>query len=322
MPTWVKVTAASRLHFGMVSFGQPNLRQFGGVGVMVDAPSLMMRLTDASDTFTVSGPHAARVEAFARQVSAAFGNAEPPPFRIEVTSAPPEHAGLGLGTALGLSVAVGLSVLVQRPEKDPAMLARYAGRGQRSAVGTYGFARGGLIVEAGKLAADELSPLVSRVELPAPWRFVLLTPPSGAGLSGSDEQQAFRALPPVPRETTDALCRETLLHLVPAAREGRFEEFSASLYRYGHLAGSCFASVQGGPYASPRLQQLVDLLRSEGIEGVGQSSWGPTLFALLPDQDQAETLAADLRTREATRDLQLTIAAPQNRGADVVVAVD
>ena len=39
----LQITAASRLHFGLLSFGNPDLRQYGGVGVMVDRPRAATR---------------------------------------------------------------------------------------------------------------------------------------------------------------------------------------------------------------------------------------------------------------------------------------
>ena len=38
----VLITAPSRLHFGMLSFGHAEERQFGGVGAMIDAPGLRL----------------------------------------------------------------------------------------------------------------------------------------------------------------------------------------------------------------------------------------------------------------------------------------
>jgi len=67
-----------------------------------------------------------------------------------------------------------------------------------------------------------------------------------------------------------------------------FERFGDSVYRYGHQAGMCFAARQGGPFASPRIGALVSTIRGLGVRGVGQSSWGPTVFALLPNEAEAE----------------------------------
>lgn len=321
MTRTVVVKAASRLHFGMLSFGQPDVRQYGGIGAMIDAPGVVVKLAPA-EQFSAVGLHAERAATFARRAAEKLGHAKPLRCQVTVLAAPPEHAGLGLGTSLGLAVATAVAEWLGRPTRDPVVLSGLVDRGRRSAVGTYGFVQGGLILEAGKLADESLAPLVARVELPSQWRFLLLRPPVPPGLSGSDEQQAFAELPPVPHEVTAQLCQEALLHLVPAARLRRFDEFSQSVYRYGYLAGTCFATAQGGAYANERLTQLVTLLRRWGIAGVGQSSWGPTLFALLPDRSQAEALMAQLRAHQETCDLELTLAAPVGRGAEITVTAE
>ena len=138
-----------------------------------------------------------------------------------------------------------------RPQPAPSELAALAGRGDRSAVGTYGFASGGLIVEAGKLPGEPFAPLAARVELPADWRFVVTWPRGEQGLAGEAERNVFRELPPVEQATTARLRAEVDDELLPAARAGDFERFAASLYRYGRLAGECFAAGQGGVFASP-----------------------------------------------------------------------
>ncbi len=304
----VHVTAPSRLHFGMFSFGQPDVRQYGGVGVMVDRPGIELTLRRA-DKFSATGAMADRVEQFASRVAQAHGWNSLPACEFEVRSVARQHTGLGVGTSLGLSVAAGLRALFELPEGTPEELARESGRGLRSAVGTYGFCQGGLIVEAGKHATECLAPLVRRVALPDAWRFVLIGSDAAEGLAGARETEAFASLPPVPESVTNELCREAMLHLVPAAVEGVFDEFSESLFRFGRLAGSCFAGTQGGAFASPRLAQLVETIRSLGVAGVGQTSWGPTLFTLLPDVHEANVLAKQIDDRKGW---QCTIAKVAN----------
>src|SRR5579871_3946281 len=75
----VSVTAASRLHFGMLSFGRPDTRQFGGLGLMVDWPGLRLRMTPA-DRLTATGPHADRALQFAARAIAALEQEEPERF--------------------------------------------------------------------------------------------------------------------------------------------------------------------------------------------------------------------------------------------------
>ena len=82
------------------------------------------------------------------------------------------------------------------------------------------------------------------------------------------------------------------------------------------MAGLCFAANQGGPYFTPQLARLVEEIRELGVRGVGQSSWGPTLFALLPDEAAAQRFIERMSST-AAQQLDLTIAAPTKRGARI-----
>jgi predicted sugar kinase len=259
-----------------------------------------------------------------------------------------------------LAIAAGISAVFGAPAPSPLKFARLAGRAERSSIGTYGFAAGGLLVEAGKFVHDvaglqtephsateglpstaedlrsepyhgreimtqhgetmtqhAFSPLIARIELPADWRFLLLIPKTAKGLFGNEEREAFARIPPVPLSATEALSREALMNLLPAAIEADFTEFSRSLYRYGRIAGECFASQQHGAFIDRRTAELVDAIRSTGGEGVGQSSWGPTVFVAVAGQDAAHELAARLRSAHDLSDYDTLIARPNNTGARI-----
>ena len=310
----VRVTAPSRLHFGLLSFGQSCERQFGGVGVMLDSPGLEIEFAPA-ESFAATGPLAARAAEFAHRVCRYLQH-EPFPAQVHIRRAPPDHVGLGTGTQLGMSVAAGLHALWNL-EATTEQLAASVERGERSAIGVHGFRLGGLIVEAGKGPGESLGPLVARVALPETWRFVLLRPQHPAGISGHAERQAFAQLPPVPLETTARLRDELYNNLLPAAQAGDFTGFSRSLYTYGLTAGECFAARQGGPFASSTIEQLVTIARRLGVEGVGQSSWGPTLFALLPTHLAAEDFVAELPRHATAVEINTHIAAANQQGAQV-----
>jgi beta-RFAP synthase len=312
----IVVKSPSRLHFGMFSFGQPGVRQFGGAGAMIDSPGVDLRIS-AADRLHVDGPSSERVRTFVER--AALG-AEwiPPeiPCRIEIKNAPPAHIGLGSGTQLGMAAAIGLNAFFRGPWRTAEEFACAVGRGRRSAIGLHGAMMGGFLVEAGKFADDEISPLVARIELPPEWRFALFWPRHEQGLAGEAESQAFEQLPPISAATTQALCQQLLLELAPAAAERDFDRFGESLHRFGRLAGQCFAAQQGGAYASPRIAGLVEHLRSLGVRGVGQSSWGPAVFALTPDVQAAQELVAQIGGD--VLEFESLVAAPANRGVQAV----
>lgn len=289
----VEIVAPSRLHFGLLNFGGQGARQFGGVGAMVDLPCVHLIVRPA-ERLEIEGDAVSRVYQFVQQWQTFHGRTDPLPCAINVKTQR-EHTGLGVGTQLGMSVAQGLSRFFGLPTQTPVELAVSVGRGLRSAVGVYGFVHGGLIVEQGKLAGEPVSPLDCHIDLPEHWHAVLVTPRRAVGLANEQEQQAFASLPPMPAEIAAELVRILREDLVPAAAQRQFAPFASAVYRYGRLSGEAFAAVQGGPYNGPELTRIVELLRERGVEGVGQSSWGPTIFAW------AETLSAAQQLADSSR---------------------
>lgn len=333
----------------MLSFGVAGARSYGGVGVMVDRPSVHVRLRRAS-RLEGRGPHAERVVGFARACAAAWKLGDVG-CSVEVVTAPPAHVGFGSGTQLGLAVAAGMRHLFamgseahQAPAvahpvqdaleptehdwlfdiRDALEFARAAGRGRRSCVGVYGFSRGGLIVEAGRMvregetdddATRDFSPMVARVRLPSAWRCVLMIPREATGLSGEAERAAFARLPPVPHEVTTELSRIALLDLLPAAVEGKFIEFALAVRNYGAMAGAPFAAESRKlPYAQATAD-LIDLLTELGAPGCTQSSWGPTVMACCETLDKAGGLVERLDSLGLAKHHDLVIARFDAQGA-------
>jgi predicted sugar kinase len=124
-------------------------------------------------------------------------------------------------------------------------------------------------------------------------------------------------LPAVPGEITQRLKAIATERLVPAARDARLPEFSVALHEFNYLAGNCFAPFQHGAFASERLAHLLERVRKSGIEGVGQSSWGPTVFALTADDLAAANLVESLRAMPETAETELLISSPLNLGASI-----
>jgi beta-RFAP synthase len=310
----IDVRTPCRLHFGMFGFGQPNQPQFGGVGVMIEPPGVSVRIRPAR-VFVVQGsPN--RTRQFVERIVASWKLRSWPDCEI-ICQAPPSHVGLGIGTQLGLAVAAGVRRFLQLPDLSVEELAASVGRGARSAIGTYGFQQGGLIVDGGKERGDVLGKLAARVAMPEAWRFVLVRPAGEQGLAGASETTAFSRLPPVPQEVTSELWKIMNERLIPAAQRQDCAMFGDAVHEFGRLAGECFSVVQGGPFASPEIASLVNSIRELGFRGVGQSSWGPTVFAITSTEDEAQQLAQWLRGRYGAAKHEVIVAGPNNRGATI-----
>jgi beta-RFAP synthase len=314
----VRVRTASRLHFGILSLPakEPTLsgRWFGGVGLMVETPGVALVAEPASE-WSAEGPLADRALTFARQFKASATAADLSPHRLKIEQAAPEHMGLGTGTQLALAVARALSLRCGWGHLTATELAIRVGRGCRSALGIHGFEDGGFLVEGGKRQAAEISPLVLRHPFPETWTLILVLCPWGKGLHGADEHEAFQRLQGHPVAITD-LCRLVLLGMLPALVEHDYQGFSEALYEFNMRVGSIFAPIQGGTYVHPRVAELIAWIRQQGIHGVGQSSWGPAVFALLSDQEQAAHLAEGIRQTFALNRIHVLITRARNAGAE------
>jgi beta-RFAP synthase len=264
---------------------------------MIESPAVVLT-AKAADSWQFEGPLASRAALFASRFMQSVPEETRRSFQVLIEQCPAEHTGLGAGTQLGLSVAKALAVGLGLSQTTSPDLAARIGRGERSAVGVHGFDRGGLLVEGGKRPDESLSPLLDQVPLPQSWRVVLFTPPSAAEWHGVRERQAFSQATPGPAETLRGIAQGQIL---PAARAGLIGEFGDAVYEYNRLAGAPFSESQGGTYSSPAIEELINELRRGGIRAVGQSSWGPTVFAIVEDGDTALSLVMRYRNRLPVR---------------------
>jgi beta-ribofuranosylaminobenzene 5'-phosphate synthase len=323
----IRIRTPSRLHFGLLSIpcadapawsnqeGEGTLprRHFGGVGLMIDRPGIELTLEPAA-TWSADGPLAERALGFAKQYSASVGIDAS--FHLRIAEAAPEHAGLGTGTQLGLAVASALAEITQQKDRDAGTLARHVGRGKRSALGVHGFAFGGFLVEAGKRDERTIAPLLGRWEFPSEWGVLLIVPRGLQGRHGTRERDAFANLAQrnCDDRTTEILSRIALLGLIPALLERDLTAFGESLYDFNRRVGAMFQPAQGDIYAEPRCAEIVRAVRAFGIPAVGQSSWGPTIFAVVR-QDQASSFCDWLVQKERLTREEIILTRASNCGA-------
>ncbi|HXG44168.1 MAG TPA: beta-ribofuranosylaminobenzene 5'-phosphate synthase family protein [Gemmatimonadales bacterium] len=292
LPVRVTVEAPARLHFGVLDLRGHLGRRFGGIGAAVPVPSVRLEAVRA-EGLTAEGPDSGRAQHYARRYLEAVGR--PGGAHLRVLQAIPAHVGLGSGTQLALAVARALAELYGL-SSEPLALARAVGRGQRSAIGTWTFALGGFVLEGGRRdGSSEVAPLISRLPVPAPWRCVIAIPEGPPGLSGVAEDEAFRNLPPPSEHEVERVAHLVLMQLLPALAEGDLPAFGAALTTVQRITGGWFAPAQGGRFAPGATAELVARMAEFGACGVGQSSWGPATYAIVPDADAARDLARRVR---------------------------
>lgn len=217
----IKIFTPARLHFGQLDLSGTLGRLYGGVGVAIEKPNVILEVSPASQLM-VTGFATEKVADLARHFFGRYqikGGA-----RIHVTSVIPEHVGLGSGTQLSLAVATALARLY-RLNQSPRQLAQAMNRGEsRSGIGLGAFESGGFVVDGGLVltTADRSKtlvappPILARYPFPSEWYFVVAIPEEKKGLSGTGEMNAFRKLPPMPDADSGSICRLVLMKMLPA----------------------------------------------------------------------------------------------------------
>ena len=314
MPRRVSVAAPARLHMGFVDLHGGMGRRYGSLGLAVERPCTRVHLSPAARV-TARGPDAERAARYGAALAAHFGL--PSGARIDVEDAIPPHAGLGSGTQLALAVGAGMAKLHDL-RAGTREIASALDRGQRSGLGAGLFEQGGFVVDGGSAGDDAPPPVITRLPFPPGWRVLLVFDRAREGVHGDAESEAFAALPRFPEADAAELCRLVLMRVLPGLVEADLDAFGPAIGRIQARVGDHFAGVQGGRFASPGVARVLDWLCARGIEGVGQSSWGPTGFALFPSEETASRLVAQARRRFADEfALDFVVTRGRNEGARI-----
>jgi beta-ribofuranosylaminobenzene 5'-phosphate synthase len=309
-PHSATVTTTARLHFGFLDPSGRSPRPFGSFGLSLDRPRTQLTLKRA-DTFAISGPESERATRYLRAIAASCGVGRA--YAIEIEEAIPAHAGLGSGTQLALAAGFGFAA-VEGLDLSPQEIASRLGRGARSGIGIATFEAGGAVLDSGPVEGA-LPHLVGRVPFPAAWHVLLIFDPHSKGLDGASEAAAFETLPDFSDVETAELRERILQRALPALTAGDFGTFCAEVGFLQDCMGAYFSPLQGGPCTSPRVAGALHWLRSEGVIGLGQSSWGPTGFAFVESLEYGEALLAAARARTQHEGLQFDLAQGRNEGA-------
>ena len=155
--------------------------------------------------------------------------------------------------------------------------------------------------------------------LPRGWRIVVVMDERARGLSGPDERAAIAGLPPLPQAQAADICHQVLMRVLPGAAEAQFTAFAAGINRVQRLLGDHFAPAQAGSrWTSPAVARLMQWWQASAGDGaaIGQSSWGPTGFAIVPSPAAAQGLIEAAQAAGVVdAALVLRVVAARNHGA-------
>jgi beta-ribofuranosylaminobenzene 5'-phosphate synthase len=307
-----RVTATARLHFGFLEPSGRGKPPFGSFGLSLDRPKTRLVLQPAR-SFQASGPERERALRYLKSMAQCAGIEAA--YKLHVEEAIPPHAGLGSGTQLALAVGSAFAAL-ENLKLDPAEIASQLGRGARSGIGIATFVQGGAVLDSGP-KDGQLPQLISGVPFPAEWRVLLILDRKSSGLTGTNEIAAFDALPDFPQIKSAELRQRIAEIALPSLSARDFARFCAEVGYLQACMGEYFAPLQGGPYTSPQVSEVLAWLSARGITGLGQSSWGPTGFAFFPSENAGQAAMTDAQARAGHGGLSFELACGRNDGAKI-----
>lgn len=313
----ITVKSTARLHMGFFDLHGGLGRKFGSIGLSLNAPSLQLTASIA-DQLLVTGTSSKRAFNVTQQLMSKLeikGH-----INLDIQQHILEHAGLGSGTQLALAIGRVISELYNL-NLTTAQIAQLTGRGGRSGIGIAAFDQGGLLIDGGRNTSSRLTtklpPLLARYDFPEHWRILLILDNSHPGIHGDEELMAFSQLPVFSESLAAHLCRHVLMQAMPAIVEHDLTAFGNSIQALQAHVGDYFAPAQGGRYASKCVGAVLQHLEASGVACFGQSSWGPTGFAVFESEQEAQTHLQQLKTKFTDEVLSWTICNACNHGAQV-----
>ena len=291
-------------------------RHFGSIGVALNEISTRLTITGAAQ-LQVNGPASARAIKCTHSLCEVLNVSKQ--LQIDIEEAIPEHVGLGSGTQMALAIGSALNVYYELG-LSTREIAELTERGKRSGIGIGVFEQGGLVIDGGRGEQTKTPPVISHMDIPENWRFILVFDKRGQGLHGDQEIKAFKELPAFPQQEAARLCYLLLMQGLPAVAEQNIELFGDVISQLQHSVGEHFASVQGGIFTSEEVADVMRWLEQQGAVAIGQTSWGPTGFCAVDSAQKADLLVQQMQQQFSHyHNLSFVAASARNSGGDVCI---
>lgn len=326
----ISVRTSARLHLGFYNFFSDGVA-YGGLGVAIENPSVVVKVFKVEENgVKIVNRSSVDISDCVESVVKALGLRG---IGIEVLSAIPRHVGLGSTTQTVLAIAYAASKLL-RLSYSVRELAVKLCRGRDSGIGIAVFELGGFVVDSGRrvgenrrilcpTSVDSLPQLIFRASMPRGWSFTVIIPAMRRGFDEVSERKAMDMPQEVSKELQLELYKLIFLHMLPAILRRDIDTFGKALTKLQFIVGEYFSRYQGDVFCCKEAELAVKTLLNYGAKGVGQSSWGPTVYGLVEGHVAAKKLCEKVLKELRTIGVEAKCLAvkPRNRGAEVAVEV-
>lgn len=306
------IKTPTRLHMGIIDISRKFPREYGALGMMVKGGFEIK--VEKNDHLSIKA-----TKENATDIKAAYDAMKSElkiddNIRIEVEKSIPRHMGLGSTTQLKLAVGAGIARLSNH-NLSITELADIVGRGRYSAIGTYGFDKGGFILEGGKSSLDEIPPLTAHYEIPNDWRFLMIFPKIKQSYDEEEEKPIMDDIR-IDSKFTEKICHHIVMGVLPSVKTGSYKEFGKHITQIQHFVGESFSSYQQGSEFHPAVINIEDKLEKLTF-GAGQSSWGPTVYGITNEENGDKAKAKIEKWLDKKKiEARVKLAEPDNEGAE------
>lgn len=324
----VVVHASARIHMGFYNFLTDGIA-YGGLGAALSQPSVVVRVSRLGGKgFDVVNRSGVDISDCIDSVVKAFDLRG---VGIEVLSAIPRHIGLGSTTQMTLAIAYAASKLLGLGYSVRDIAVRLC-RGRDSGIGVIAFERGGFIVDSGRrisesgkvlcpTSLEDLPQPIFRAPIPRKWSFILFIQKMRRGFDEIGERRAMDVPTSLPKDIQHELYKLVFLYMIPSILRRDIDVFGKALTRLQFVVGEYFSKYQGGIFCCEEAEAIVNTMLRHGVKGVGQSSWGPTVYGLVEGHAIAKRIAErvlkDVKSKGIEAEYMVVKAS--NRGAMVVM---
>ncbi len=309
----IRVSSTGRLHISLIDLhGYFSKRCDGGAGFSISEPGnsiVVNRQEDGKISVTshlqvpIAGELLSDIKSTLERVQKHYKLGG---ITAEVERVLPLHAGFGSKTQTLLAAAA-VYCRLYRTTYDYREIARIIGRGGTSGIGVEAFVSGGFIVDCGHSFESKdrhfrpscqskhitPAPLVGRYHFPD-WPVLVVTPTERRQFFGGEEQGHWNKICPIPLSDAQACSHIVLMMLIPSVIESHLENFCDGINAIQTLAWKrSLIDAQ-----SAVVRKTMEYLRQTGLQGVGLSSAGATIYAfgsILAEKASAQKVLQQVR---------------------------
>ncbi len=310
----MRIQTPARLHLGFIDpFGKFG-RAYGSIGVAINFPSWIIDVDESSDLVVEGGTSevSEKIRRIVDKAEEILGRRIS--LHVRILSSIPLHKGLGSGTQLSLAISEAILKISGFPY-DREDVVKLSGRGKRSGIGISAYFDGGFVLDVGKRVGRDDYPLtLFRLDFPRDWLFLVVLPEVDLNVHGDLEEEKLKNIRDV---NVFEISYLILMGLLPSLIERDIKLFGNYLTLIQRKVGEMFAPSQGGIFAHEICERLVSFMLKEGAYGAGQSSWGPVVYCLVEDGEQAAKLKREVDAFMLSNNIRgrswLTSASPRGR---------